>query len=115
MDIETYSTVQKLVYDTDTRVRSLACLLAKCELKQAISEVILNASGNLRLLSVILILDINLLSSFLKCLSLTINVFVFIHRKTLSMAEVHIGYNFNAQRHTIHSPAWSGLSQSSAF
>ena len=33
-------------------------------------------------------LDINLLSSFLKCGSLKVNVFVFIHRKTLPMAEV---------------------------
>ena len=46
------------------------------------------ASGNLCLLSVVLILDINLLSSFLNCRSLTVNVFVLIHRKTLSMAEV---------------------------
>ena len=60
---------------------------------------------------------INLLSSFLKSRSLTVNVFVFIHRKTLglSMAEVYIGYNLNAQTHTINSPAWSGLSQSYAF
>ena len=38
--------------------------------------------------------------------------FIFIHRKTLSMAEVYIGYNLNAQTHTINSPAWLGLSQS---
>ena len=44
-----------------------------------------------------------------------LNVFVFIHRKTLSIAEVYIGYNLNAQTHTINSPAWSGLSQSYAF
>ena len=60
---------------------------------------------------VAVILDINLLSSFLKCRSLTVTVFVFIHPKTLSLAEVYIGYNY-AQMHTINSPAWSGLSQS---
>ena len=38
----------------------------------------------------VLNLDINLLSSFLKCRSLKVNVFVFIHRKTLPMAEVYI-------------------------
>ena len=59
------------------------------------------AGGKLRLLSAVLILDINLLSSFLKCRSLTVAVFVFIHRKTLSMEEVNIGYNLNAQTHTI--------------
>ena len=29
--------------------------------------------------------------------------FVFIHQKTLSMAKVYIGYNFNAQTHMIQS------------
>ena len=38
-------------------------------------------SGNLGLLSMVLILDINLLSSFLKSCSLILNVFVFILRK----------------------------------
>ena len=59
------------------------------------------ASENLGPLSVVLILDINLLSSFLKCRSLTANIFIFIHRKTLSMAEVNIGYNLNVQAHTM--------------
>ena len=81
--------------------------------KKANSEVVFLylhflASENLGPLSMVLILDINLLSSFLKCHSLTTNIFIFIHRKTLSMAEVYIGYNFNAQTHTINSPAWSG-------
>ena len=57
------------------------------------------ASENLGPLSVALILDLNLLSSFLKCRSLMANIFIFIHRKTLSMAEVYIGYNLNAQTH----------------
>ena len=71
-------------------------------------------SENLGPLSVALILDINLFSSFVKCRSLRVNVFVFIHQKTLSMAEVYVGY-LNAQTHTINSPAWWGLSQSYAF
>ena len=103
-----------------SRVRILARILAKCELKKQLARwyflyLQFLASGNLGLLSVVLILDINLLSSFLKYLSLTVNVFVFIHRKTLPMAEVYIGYNLNAQTHTINSTAWSGLSQSYAF
>ena len=75
------------------RVRILARILAKCELKKAISEVVFSllelarwyflylhflASGSLGLLSVVLILDINLLSSFPKCRSLTVTVFVII-------------------------------------
>ena len=103
-----------------TRVRILARILTKCELKKQLARwyflhLHFLASGNLGLLSVVLILDIKLLSSFLKCLSLTLNVFGFIHQKTLSMAEVYIGYNLNAQTHTINSPAWAGLSQSYAF
>ena len=95
---------------------NFSCILTKCELKKRLARwyflhLHFLASGNLGLLSVVLILDIKLLSSFLKCLSLTLNVFGFIHRKTLSMAEVYIGYNLNAQTHTINSPAWSGLSQ----
>ena len=79
--------------------------------KKANSEVVFSlihllASENLGPLSVVLILDINLLSSFLKCRSLTANIFIFIHRKTLSMAEVYIGCNLNAQMHTINSPAY---------
>ena len=102
------------------RVRILARILAKCELKKQFARwyflyLHFLASGNLGLLSVVLNLEINLLSSFLKCSSLKVNVFVFIHRKTLPMAEVYIGYNLNAQTHTINSPAWSGLSQSNAF
>ena len=102
------------------RVRILARILAKCELKKQLARwyflyLHFLASGNLGLLSVVLNLDINLLSSFLKCRSLKVNVFVFIHRKTLPMAEVYIGYNLNAQTHTINSPAWSGLSQSYDF
>ena len=53
-----------------------------------------------------------LFSSFLKCRSFTVNDFVFIHRKTLSMAKVYIEYNLNAQTHTINSTVWSDLSQS---
>ena len=60
------------------------------------------ASGNFGLLSVVLILDINLLYSFLKCRSLTVNVFVFIRWKTPSVAAVYIGYNLNAQKHTVN-------------
>ena len=78
--------------------------------KKAISEVAFLclyflASENLGPLSVVLILDINLLCSFLKCPSLTANIFIFIHRETGSMAEVYIGYNLNAQMHTINSTA----------
>ena len=102
------------------RVRILARILTKCELKKQLVRwyflyLHFLASGNLGLLSVVLNLDINLLSSFLKCRSLKVNVFVFIHRKTMLMAEVYIGYNLNAQTHMINSPAWSGLSQSYAF
>ena len=100
----------------------------KMRVKKVISEVVFSLLAFSRewkfgacyvwfwgLLSVILILDINLLSSFLKCRSFTVNIFVFIHRKNLSMAEVYIRYNLNVQTHTINSPAWSGLSQSYAF
>ena len=102
------------------RVRILARILTKCKLKKQLARwfflyLHFLASGNLELLSVVLILDINLLSSFLKCGSLTVNVFVFIHLKTLPMAEVYIGYNLNVQTHMINSPAWSGLRQSYAF
>ena len=102
------------------RVRILARILAKRELKKQIARwyflyLHFLASENLWPLSMVLILDINLLSSFLKCRLLTANIFMFIHRKTLSMVEVYIGYNLNAQTHTINSPAWSGLSQSYAF
>ena len=53
------------------RVRILARILAKCELKKQLARwyflyLHFLASGNLGLLSVVLILDINLLSSFLK-------------------------------------------------
>ena len=107
-------------YTKEYRVRILASILAKCELKKQLARwyflyLHFLASRNLGLLSMVLNLDINLLSSFLKCCSLKVNVFVFIHRKTLPMAEVYIGYNLNAQTHTINSPAWSGLSQSYAF
>ena len=56
------------------RVRILARILAKCELKKLLARwyflyLHFLASGNLGLLSVALILDINLLSSFLKCRS----------------------------------------------
>ena len=115
-----YSESGYLVEVEICRVRILARILAKCELKKQLARwyflyLHFLASGNLGLLSVILNLDINLLSSFLKCRSLKVNVFVFIHLKTLPMAEVYIGYNLNAQTHTINSPAWSGLSQSYAF
>ena len=97
------------------RVRILTRILAKCDVKKAISSCYFLylhflASGK-GLLSVDLILDIILLSNFLQFRSLTVNVFVFIHRKTLSMAKVYIGYNLNVQTHTIN----SGLSQSYAF
>ena len=77
------------------RVRILARILAKCKLKKQLARwyflyLHFLASGNLGLLSLVLILDINLLSSFLKCRSLMLNVFVLIHRITLSMAEVYI-------------------------
>ena len=54
-----------------TRVRILARILAKCELKKQLARwyflyLHFLASGNLLLLSVVLILDINLLSSFFK-------------------------------------------------
>ena len=92
----------------------------KMRVKKAISEVVFSLLAfsrewKLGLLFVVLNLDINLLSSFLKCCSLKVNVFVFIHRKTLPMAEVYIGYNLNEQTHMINSPAWSGLSQSYSF
>ena len=64
-------------------------------------------------LTVVLILDINLLSSFLECRSLTVNVFIY--QKTLSMVKVYMGYNLNAQTHSINSPAWSDLRQSYDF
>ena len=102
------------------RVRTLARILAKCELKKQLARwyflyLHFLTSENLGPLSVVLIIDINLLSRFLKCRSLTANIFICIHRKTLSMAEVYIGYNLNAQTHTINSPAWLCLSQSYAF
>ena len=68
------------------------------------------ASENLGPLSVVLILDINFLSSFLKCRSLTVNA-----SENPVNGEVNIGYNLNAQSHTINFPAWSHLSQSYAF
>ena len=75
------------------KVRILACcILAKCELKKQLARwyflyLHFLASGNLGLLCVVLILDIIILpSNFLKCRSLTVNVFLFIHRKTLSLA-----------------------------
>ena len=54
-----------------SRNRILARILAKCELKKQLARwyflyLHFLASGNLGLLSVVLILDINLLSSFLK-------------------------------------------------
>ena len=56
------------------RVRILAGILAKCDLKKQLARwyflyLHFLASGNWGLLSVVLILDINLLSSFLKCRS----------------------------------------------
>ena len=101
------------------RVRILARILAKCELKKQLARwyflyLLFLASENLGQLFVVLIQDINLFSNFLKCRSLTVNVFMSIHQKTLSMSEVYIGY-LNVQTHTINSPAWSGLSQSYAF
>ena len=61
----------------------------KMRVKKAISEVEFSlltflAEENLGPLYMVLTLDINLLSSFLKCPSLTANIFIFIHRKTLS-------------------------------
>ena len=80
------------------------------QVKKPISEVVIYllaflASEFLRLLSVAFILDKNLLFSFLKRRLLRANAQVIIHRKNLSMAEVYIGYNLNAQTHTINSPA----------
>ena len=64
------------------RVRILARILAKCKFKKQLARwyflyLHFLASGNLGLLSMVLNLDINLLSSFLKCCSLKVNVFCF--------------------------------------
>ena len=80
------------------RVRILARIPAKCELKKQLARwyflyLPFLASENLGQLSVAIILDINFFSSFLKCISLTVNVFGFIHRKTLSIYMISSNFN----------------------
>ena len=86
---------------------NFSSLTRKMGVKKAISEVVFSLLAFSRelecfqLLSVVLILEVN--------------VFIFLRGKTLSMVEVYIGYNLNAQTHRIYSPAWSGLSLSYTF
>ena len=75
--------------------------------KKAISEVVFSLLAFSRELECFRLLSV--------VLTLKVNVFIFLRGKTLSMAEVYIGYNLNGQKHTIYSPAWSGLSQSYTF